>query len=115
MPKRKAVRRIKSEEVQGEDSWVEMRRPKGRDIKNAVRKQDDNDEDKKGSGLRSYKNNMALLRDHVLSWNWVDDDGAPLAQPQAESEVNVDVFDELTDEEVKFLSEHLTENENSKN
>jgi len=113
MPKRKVVRRIKSEEVQGEDSWVDMRRPKGRDIKDAVRKQDAQGED--AGNLKSYENSQELLRAHVLSWNWVDDDGAPLAQPQAESEVNVDVFDELTDEEVKFLSEHLTENENSKN
>ena len=109
MPKRKVVRRIKSEEVQGEDSWVDMRRPKGRDIKDAVRKQDAQGED--AGNLASYENSQELLRAHVLSWNWVDDNGNPLPQPQ-DSE---DVFDELTDEEVRFLTEHLTENKNSKN
>ena len=109
MPQRKTVRRIASTEVQGEGSWVDMRRPKGRDIKEAMRKSEELGED--AGALETLEGSMALLRAHTVKWNWVDDDGKPMAQPDS----SVDVFDELTDEEIRFLTEHLTENADSKN
>jgi len=86
-----------------------MRRPKGRDIKEAMRKNEAQGED--AGGLETYADSMDLLRSHVLEWNWVDDNGDPLPQPQE----SVEVFDELTDDELRFLTEKLTGNEGSKN
>ena len=108
MPQRQGTRTIDSKEVQGEGSWVEMRRPKGRDIKEAMRKSREDAED--AGGMKTYTDSMDLLRAHTLEWNWVDDNGKPLAQP-----TDPDVFDELTDDEIRFLSEHLTENPSAKN
>jgi len=108
MPQRQAVRKIDSTEVQGDGSWVRMRKPKGRDIKEAMKKNEAQGED--AGGLEAYADSMDLLRTHVLEWNWVDDDDKPLPHPQ-----DADVFDELTIGEIQFLTEHLTGNPDAKN
>jgi len=108
MPQRKSARRLDSTEVQGEGSWVELRRPKGRDIKAAMRR---STETADAEALEKYDASQELLRDHVMAWNWVDDDGEPLAQPQEGPEV----WDELTIQEIKFLTDHLVEAADSGN
>ena len=113
MPSRvKKVRRVDSEVVQGDGSWVDMLRPKGRALKEAMRVNSDNiGEDGDKDGLKSYEYNEGFLQAHIKGWNWVDDDGEPLAQPKDD----IAVFDELTLEEVNFLSEHLMETKDPKN
>ena len=107
MPKRTSTRRVDSTEVQGEGSYVELRRPKGRDIKAAMRK---DAETADAEALAKYDASLELLRGHVMGWNWVDDDGEPLPQPQD----GPDVFDDLTIQEIQFLTEHLVEAVESK-
>jgi len=55
--------------------------------------------------LVKYDVNQELVRGYVMAWNWVDDNGVPLPQPQDGPEV----FEELTIQEIQFLSEHLVE------
>jgi hypothetical protein len=44
-----------------------------------------------------------LLRENVLEWNWVDFDGNPLRLPKDDPAV----IDQLTDDEVEFLVRHI--------
>ena len=47
--------------------------------------------------------NLALLANHIVDWNWQDDDGNLLPLPKADASV----LDELTIEEIQFLGELL--------
>ena len=93
MPQRvhKMVERHPSDEVQGDDSWVEISRPTEADI----RKQ------RKASvgGKDSVDIGFDILREHVIAWNWVDDDGLPFPQPSDDPTV----ISRLSDYELNFL------------
>ncbi len=125
MPKRQTVKTVKTDEIQGEDSFVTISGVKVSEIK-ATRKrsldiaarqkaadkakaagedaEDIEDFDGFGEGLK-------MIVNHVLDWNWVDDAGNPLSKPQEDQEV----FNELTTDEVTFLAELLTGGEEAKN
>jgi len=97
MPERKRTRRIDTEALQGEGSYVVMGRVLVRDIKEMRGKADESPD------MLAVDINAELLSRNLIRWNWVDDEGEPLPQPFS----NIDVFDLLSDEEFKFLAEEL--------
>jgi len=104
MPKRPdAIRHIETPDLQGEDSWVEIRRAKGRDLKKIIpmgaRLRADDTPD-----LEKYEFSEQRLRDLIVAWNWVGDDGKPLPLPRDQA----DITEELTEDELLFLIEQIT-------
>jgi hypothetical protein len=102
MPKRQNTRTIQTPDLQGEDSFVVMRRLTVGEVR-ALRKKArtiTKDDDQVEVSIEISSDTLA---DCVLKWNWVDDNGEPLPQPHH----NVDVFDILTDEEFGFLGDTL--------
>lgn len=98
MPKRKtAVQKVDASQVQGEGAWVEVRKLKWGEIKKLSRQRGAAGGDEE----QIIEMTDELLAEHVLAWNWVDEDGNPLPQPHG----NLDVIDDLTDEEFAFLGE----------
>ena len=96
MPERinKLLRKIDSTEVQGEGSFVKMKAPTIGDIREGALP---DGEDKNAS--MEYA--VFLLGRLVKEWNWVDDDGQPLQQP------NPEIIAELPYSEIKFLMDSL--------
>lgn len=78
MPQR--VQRFASPDVQGEDSWVELRPP----TRGEVRQLDAN---------VTWRD---LVQRHLIRWNWVDFDGQPMPLPGED-------WDRLTLAESDFL------------
>ena len=117
--------------MQGEESFVKVRRLKVAESRvllkslktqkkemAAVRRDkalSDEEKELRLEELEAEQNEKAfeaMLRqyiDHVLEWNWVDDDGKPLAQPCPE------VLDDLTNDEIRFLGEALAGDTDEKN
>ena len=92
MPKRQSVKTHKSDEVQGEGSFVVTTEVKVREIREIRKHADDEDFDE-------FEGGIALLAKHVVKWNWVDDEGEPLPSPKEDP----DVIDELTNAESEYL------------
>ena len=92
MPKRTSVVTHKSDDVQGEGSFVVTTAVKVKEIRR-IRKHaaDPNFDD--------FEGGIKLLADHIVKWNWVDDEGKPLSCPKDDPTV----IDELTNEESEFL------------
>ena len=136
MSKRVSSRKEPSDEVQGEGSWVELTGMKVKEMKDQqvaaaearkarkdyqkrlkahMKLQTDNpdleDMDDFEADIDALDFGIGKLKVHVLSWNWVDDNGAPLAQPSEDESV----FDELTDSEVTFIINKLMGVDESKN
>jgi phosphoenolpyruvate carboxylase len=88
MARRPATVRVPTPLVQGEDSYVELRRMTWGERKEAR---------KRLAELKGAESD-AFLSEFVLSllsgWNWVDGDGNPLPMPET-----VEAFDALHDEE----------------
>lgn len=95
MPKRKSVKKHKSDEVQGEGSYVITSGVKVKEIRK-IRKLSAEDE-----SFDEFEGGITLLGKHILAWNWVDDDGNPLPVPKDSPET--DVIGELTEEEAEWL------------
>lgn len=101
MPKRQNVKTIDSSAVQGEGSYVVIKRMTygearaARDL--ARRAEKDKDEDAVADAGQD------MIANHLMTWNWVDDEGNPLPLPRDDR----GVFDRLTDEEVLFLGQAL--------
>lgn len=96
-----ASRRVDSPELQGEGSYVVITSPKVREIRrvqNAPRGED-------------YEASLALLENHIVDWNWEDEEGKPLALPKD----NPAILDELTNDEMIYLLKVLTSIDHSKN
>ena len=136
MSKRVSSRKEPSDVVQGEGSWVELTGMKVKEMKDQqvaaaearkarkdyqkqlkahMKLQMDNpdleDMDDFEADIDALDFGIGKLKVHVLSWNWVDDNGAPLAQPSEDESV----FDELTDSEVTFIINKLMGVDESKN
>jgi len=92
MPKRQDVRRVVTAELQGEDSWVEYRVPRVLESEELMGLQRDDTKQALSAGNK-------VIADHVVEWNWVDSDGAPLAQPKDDPAV----VRQLTNWEYKYL------------
>lgn len=106
MPKRMTVKKYATEEVQGAGSYVKLSAIKVKEIK-ALRKRA-NDQD---SEFDVFGMGMSLVAEHVLDWNWVDDDGEPLPAPQESPEV----LDELTSDEANLIARLLMGEDEAKN
>lgn len=67
MPERQAPTfRVPTEDVQGEGSWIELRK-----ITYGTRKAYQDDE----------VDPIDIIAGHIAGWNWVDSEGDPLPQP----------------------------------
>ena len=82
---RRATLQIKTPEIQGDDSWVEV-------IPFVVEER---------FSLPKAFDRRDMLKRHVIGWNWVDGDGEALAQPADDPEV----FNQLTTFELVALSD----------
>ncbi len=96
MAKRRAQRRINSDEVQGKGSWVLVSALTVKEARTMRKQAEDENFDSFGSGLD-------LVKAHVLDWNWVDDEDESMPSPRTEP----DIVDELTIEEAEFLANAL--------
>jgi len=92
MPKRQSVKKHNSAEVQGEGSFVVTTAVKVKEIRQIRKNAADPDFD-------DFEGGVALLANHIIEWNWVDDEGKPLPCPKEDPQV----VDELTNEESEFL------------
>ncbi len=92
MAKRNSTKRIDSESVQGEGSYVVLRHMKVGMWRKLKKKLDEKDAD-------NFIIDLETIQGHVVEWDWVDDDGKPLPLPDS---ISVDDID-LTIEEKSFL------------
>lgn len=106
MPRRITRFTVKSEPVQGPDSFVTYKPVRYRETKNLmarmaeIAQMDVTDHQK--TALRTEINERLII-DHVVAWNWVGDDDQPLPPPSE----NPEVIDELTMDEIAFLGNAL--------
>lgn len=92
MAKRRSVVSHKSDEVQGEGSFVVTTAVKVREIRQIRKHAADEDFD-------DFEGGISLLAKHIVKWNWVDDEGKLLPCPKEDPEV----INELTNEESEYL------------
>jgi len=105
MAKRNNVRRHDASVVQGEGAFVVIRSVTWGEAK-AVRA-----EFEALSDSEKLARNDRFIAEHVVDWNWVDDDDKPLPLPRDEPAI----VDQLTREEIEYLNALMTEGENTKN
>lgn len=91
MGRRRSIRRVASDVVQGEGSWVEVKEIRYGEYK-AARKM-------AAEGTAGDDLDDQIIRDHVAAWNWVDDADQELPLPSADAKV----IDALTVQEKGFL------------
>ncbi len=94
MPKRANVKRFDSPDVQGEDSFVILRRFTWGEAKALRRDAQAANTDDDKFGVMAY----AIIT-HLTGWNWVRDDDSPMPLPVTESDL-----DAMNDAEITFLS-----------
>ena len=92
MPQRKSTKRINSESVQGEGSYVILKKLTVGMWKAMRTRADQKDAD-------NFAIDLDTIRDHVVEWNWVDDDGNPWSVPSEDEAV----LEMLTIDEKSFL------------
>lgn len=96
-------RKVDSAEVQGEGSFVVFASPTFDDIaKFGDLIFSDNEATK--TDAEAIKLVVPLLQRFTVNWDWVDDDGTPLPNPQEDTSV----IGRLTFEEQQFLVTNLT-------
>ena len=96
MPKRQSMRRVKSDLVQGEGSYIDMRQIPYGMIADARKM--------KASGeVDEVEYTRDLVNRIVAGWNWVDDDGNPLPPPGEDP----DVIDRLLASEVACIVQQV--------
>lgn len=105
MANRQSTRRVGSEAVQGEDSFVVFREMEFGTVLEAM---------KKGAGSTNPAEEKEfterLFKEAVIDWNWVDDNGAPLPLPSKGLEI-----ERLLTTEVIWLVEQITGKTQAKN
>ncbi len=113
MGRRRSIRRVASDVVQGEGSWVEVREVKYGDYKNyrqmTTKAQDMADpvaREQAGADLDGQ-----VVCENVVDWNWVDDADEQLPLPSSDPSV----IDDLTVKEKGFLITAIFEAEQAKN
>lgn len=109
MPKRLSTRKYISAEIQGEDSFIVVSRltvGEAREIHKLNKRRQQADD-----GLEEEDAMAAVLplyAQHVIDWNWVDDEEEPLPLPGK----NPEILDTLTDLEFSYIADILSgENE----
>lgn len=113
MGRRRSIRRVASDVVQGEGSWVDVREIKYGDYKNyrqmtteAQTLEDPVAREQAGADLDGR-----VILDNVVAWNWVNDNDDPLSLPIEQPSV----IDALTVKEKGFLITAIFEVEQAKN
>lgn len=104
MGRRRSVRKIQTEHLQGKGSYVVLSQIKVGEITEARKRARDPDVD-------AFEQGLDMLRDHILDWNWVDDHDEPLPLPSQDP----DVVYELTNDESSFLVNTLQGTAEAKN
>jgi hypothetical protein len=105
MPQRQTTRRIASDEVQGEGSYVTLRAMSYGFVRDAGRQAvfDSDGKPRTDASLdEQLKVFDKLIIDSIVEWNWVDDKGEPLPVPTVS-----DDLDRLMNTEIKFLMDHI--------
>jgi hypothetical protein len=90
--------RVNSAEVQGPESYVTVRRMTVGETKDMLKRGIDRE-----AGLETYSENTGWVAEHVVEWNWTDQDGNALPYPKNEPAV----MDRLTNEELAFLNQAI--------
>lgn len=90
--------RVKSDEVQGPDSFVVVRRMTVGETKEIMRNTANRE-----AGLDTYTENTGWVAEHVVEWNWTDGEGKELPYPKNDASV----IDRLTNEELAFLNQAI--------
>jgi len=82
MPKRQREKKVPSEDVMGEDSYVIVRSPKYENIVKAIEmtSEEEQEGNSRAQQLAQMKFGEDLLEECIVEWNWVDDDGKPMPQ-----------------------------------
>ena len=105
MPKRQSTKRVDSAAVQGDGSWVDVRRiTYGMGIDAQALK-----DVTETSALDEFNRN--LLTYLVAGWNWVDEDGNDLPIPEDDP----NVINGLLDTEIFWLMQQLAAQTDRKN
>jgi len=94
MPRLTQTRRIQTDAVQGEGSYVDATSPKVGEIRRVQRAPKGED----------YEITLELLVRHIIGWNWEDESGNALPLPKDDPAV----IDELTNDELVYLLRELT-------
>lgn len=84
--------RVDTTEVQGEGSWAEVSQLTVRQMRAGRQRGKEKDFD-------AFEFGVDTLKEHVLRWNWVDDEGIPYPQPEDEP----DIIEVLCDKETALL------------
>lgn len=96
MPEKSTTKQVFSEKVQGKGSWVQFRKITYGESKALTAENKEHEGDAEWQAQRTEQ----LLRDHILKWNWVDEDGQALPLPSEDPAV----LDSLTGDEISFLA-----------
>lgn len=96
MAKRQNVVTVPSDTVQGEGSWVKLRKLTVGEAKTLARTA----ETLNGGGEVAIQMTGEILASHIVGWDWVGTEGEPLPLPKDKPEI----IDELTGEELNFLA-----------
>jgi len=97
MPQRKNVKKVTTVTLQGEESYVVYTPMKVGEVRTVRKLSEENPK------YDAFEGGLAMLAAHIKDWNWVDEEGSPLAKPGEDASV----LDKLTSEEVEFLSDLL--------
>lgn len=105
MPERQNTTKIPSEEVQGADSWIVVRRPLVEEVEANQKRLDERENAKEGRKSNvsgEYDETCVNALQYVKKWNWVNDAGDPLPPPDTKG-----VHKLLTDREIEFILKAL--------
>lgn len=105
MPTRLIVKKYASEEVQGDDSFVEVSGIKVGEIRQ-LREMRDGGED-----FNWLESSLELVARHIVNWNWVDDEDEPMPLPSEDPSVVNDLYHY----ELEFLSGIIMGGDEAKN
>ncbi len=105
MPIRQSVKTVQTPELQGDDSWVKLRRltlGESLDLDKEQRKlaREGLSELSPEERLEYARVGLKVVAQCILDWNWVDDEGVPLPKPSDDPLV----VERLTDQEIVFLT-----------
>lgn len=90
----KKVRRVESDKVQGEGSYIDIRSFPWQELK----AMGFDNIDLEGATLEAADLAFEIAKKALVGWNWVDDEGKPLPDPTENG-----VFDNLPSQEQTFI------------
>jgi hypothetical protein len=94
----KKVRRVASDKVQGEGSYVELRSFTWKELKGMGF----DSVDLEGDIMQAADLAFDVARQSLVGWNWVDDNGDPLPDPTENG-----VFESLPSQEQTFIVKNM--------